>query len=167
MLFLVTPKSVRGTATATQDIFFTLRSTAMPMAVAFLIPYFRGRSILAAIICGIVFLIHPITAIPLICLLGFRLSIETFFRGWQMPAKALGIFTVCILPLIIRVFLIDRASHSDLSPFSRSDSQWLKIIKERDSYIFISAWNREAFLSANCLHSDSTSDTALSPQKAI
>ena len=147
VLFLVTPKSVGGTATATQDIFFTLRSTAMPMAVAFLIPYFRGRFILAAIICGIVFLIHPITAIPLICLLGFRLSIETFCREWQMPAKALGIFTVCILPLIIRVFLIDRASHSDLSPFSRSDSQWLKIIKERDSYIFISAWNREAFLS--------------------
>jgi len=147
VLFLVIPKPVGGTATATQDIFLTLRSTAMPLAVAFLIPYFRGRSILAAIICGVVFLIHPITAVPLISLLGFRLLIETFCQSWRLPAKALGVFTVCILPLVIRVFLIDRASHSDLSPFSRSNPQWLEIIKERDSYIFISVWNREAFLS--------------------
>ena len=147
VLFLVIPKSVGGTATATQDIFFTLRSTAMPLAVAFLIPYFQGRITLAAIICGVVFLIHPITAIPLICLLGFRLLIEIFRQGWRIPAKAFVVFTACILPLVIRVFLIDRANHSDLSPFSQSNLQWLEIIKERDSYIFISVWNREAFLS--------------------
>jgi len=119
----------------------------MPLAVAFLIPYFRGRSILAAIICGVVFLIHPITAIPLICLLRFRLLIDTFRQGWRLTAKAFGVFIVCILPLIIRVFLIDRANPSNLSPFSRYDPQWLEIIRARDSYIFISVWNREAFLS--------------------
>ena len=147
VLFLIIPQSIGGTHTSTQDTYFTLRSTAMPFAIAFLIPYFRGRLIPAAIICGVVFLIHPITAIPLISLLGFRLLIEIFRQSWRLPAKAFGVFTVCILPLVIRVFLIDRASHSDLSPFSRSDPRWLEIIKARDSYIFISVWNREAFLS--------------------
>jgi hypothetical protein len=103
--------------------------------------------VLAAIICGIAFLIHPITTIPLICLLAFRLLIEGFRRNWRSSAKAFGVFLICILPLLIRVFLINRANPSDLSFFSRSDPQWIEIIKQRDSYIFFSIWGRNAFLS--------------------
>ena len=147
VLLLILPKSVGGTATATQDTFFTLRSTAMPFAIAFLIPYFRGRLVLAAIICGIAFLIHPITTIPLIGLLTFRLLIDGFRHDWRASTKAFGVFLICILPLLVRVFLIDRANPSNLSFFSRSDTQWIEIIKQRDSYIFFSVWGRDAFLS--------------------
>ena len=147
VLLLILPKSVGGTATATQDTFFTLRSTAMPVAIAFLIPYFRGRLVLAAIICGIAFLIHPITTIPLIFLLMFRLLIDALRHDWRAPAKAFGVFLLCILTLLVRVFLIDRANPSNLSFFSRSDPQWIEIIKQRDSYIFFSVWGRDAFLS--------------------
>jgi len=147
VLLLILPKSVGGTATATQDTFFTLRSTTMPLAIAFLIPYFRGRLVLAAIICGIAFLIHPITTIPLILLLAFRLLIDGFRHDWRASAKAFGVFLICIFPLLIRVFMIDRANPSDLSFFSRSSPQWIEIIKQRDSYIFFSVWGRDAFLS--------------------
>lgn len=147
VLFLITPKSVGGTATATQDTFFTLRSTAMPFAIAFLIPYFRGRLIPAAIICSVAFLIHPITAIPLVGLLALRLLIDGFRGDWRTPAKAFGIFLICVLPLFVRVFLINHANPSDLSLLSRSHPQWLEIIKRRDSYIFLSVWNRDAFQS--------------------
>ena len=147
VLLLLLPKSVGGTATATQDTFFTLRSTAMPVAIAFLIPLFRGRLVLAAIICGLAFLIHPITTIPLIFLLTFRLLVDGFRRNWRIPAKALGVFLLCILPLFVRVFMIARANPSDLSFFSRSDPQWVEIIKQRDSYIFFSVWGQDAFRS--------------------
>jgi len=156
VLLLILPKPIGGTATATQDTFFTLRSTAMPIAIAFLIPYFRGRLVLTAIICGIAFIIHPITTIPLIFLLIYRLLIAVVRHEkmsaepssfWRAPAKAFGVFLLCILPLLIRVFLIDRANPSNLSFFSRSDPQWIEIIKQRDSYIFFSVWGRNAFLS--------------------
>ena len=119
----------------------------MPFAIAFLIPYFRGRLFLAAIICGVAFLIHPITTIPLVCLLGLRLLIDGFRDDWRISAKAFGVFLICILPLLIRVFLIDRANTSDLSFFSHSDPQWLEIIRQRDSYIFLSVWRENAFVS--------------------
>ena len=153
---LILPKSVGGTATATQDTFFTLRSTAMPVAIAFLIPYFRGRLVLTAITCGIAFIIHPITTIPLIFLLIYRLLIDALRHEkmlaepssfWRAPAKAFGVFLLCILPLLVRVFLINRANYSDLNFFFRSDRQWIEIIKQRDSYIFFSVWGRVAFLS--------------------
>ena len=147
VFFVLVPTRVGGTATATQDTFCTLRSTAMPFAIAFLIPYFRGQLRTASIICGVTFLIHPITAIPLVGLLGLRLVIEGFRNGWQSAAKPLGVFTLCTLPLFIRVFLIDRANPSDLSLFSRSDPEWLEIIRERDSYIFLTNWNQDAFQS--------------------
>jgi hypothetical protein len=146
-LLLIIPKPIGGTATTTVDIFFTLRSTALPIAIFFLIPYFRGRLVLSAIICGITFLIHPITAIPLILLLIFRLLIDAFRHNWRKPLKAFGVFLLCILPLLIRVSLIEKAGRANLSFFSRSDPQWVNIIKQRDSYIFFSAWGRNDFLS--------------------
>lgn len=147
VLLLVLPRAVGATATSTQIIFFTLRSTAKPLAIAFLIPYFQRRHFLAAIICGITFVIHPITAIPIVFLLIFRLLVDYFRSDWRVSAKAFGIFLLCIAPLLIRVFLIDRANTSDLSLFSRSDPQWMEIIRERNSYIFLSRWSREAFMS--------------------
>lgn len=147
VLLLVLPKPVGGTATATQDTFFTLRSTTMPLAIAFLIPYFRGCLVLAAILCGIAFLIHPITTIPLIFLLFFRLMIDGFRHDWRPSAKAFGVFLICIFPLLVRVFLVEHASPSNLSFFSRSDLQWIEIIRQRNSYIFFSAWRQDAFLS--------------------
>lgn len=145
VLLVLVPERVGGTATATQDTFCTLRSTAMPFAIAFLIPYFRGRLYIASIICGVAFLIHPITAIPLVGLLTLRLAIEGFRNDWQSAAKPLGLFILCILPLFIRVFLIDRANPSDLSLLSRSDPEWLEIIRGRDSYIFLTNWSQHAF----------------------
>jgi len=147
VLLLILPKSVGGTATATQDTFFTLRSTAMPFAVAFLIPYLRGRLVCAAVVCGVAFLVHPITTIPLIFLLKFRLLVDGFRYDWRTSAKAFGAFLLCILPLFVRVFMIESANPSDLSFFSRSAPEWIEIIKQRDSYIFFSIWGRDAFLS--------------------
>lgn len=147
VLLLILPKPVGQTATATQITFFTLRSTAKPLAIAFLIPYFHRRLFSAAIICGITFIIHPITAIPIVFLLFFRLLVDCFRDDWRTPAKAFVIFLLCILPLLVRVFLIDRANTSDLSLFSRSDPQWMEIIRQRNSYIFLSAWNKDAFRS--------------------
>jgi hypothetical protein len=146
VLLLVIPKVIGGTATTTQDTFFTLRNTAMPIAIAFLIPYFRGRLIMSAVICGIAFVIHPITTIPIIFLLIIRLLLDGIRYDWRASTKAFGVFLLCILPLFIRVFLIDRADTSNLSFFSRSDQQWMDIIKQRDSYIFFSVWGRDAFI---------------------
>ena len=147
VFFVLVPTRVGGTATATQDTFCTLRSTAMPFAIAFLIPYFRGGLYAASIICGVAFLIHPITALPLVGLLTLRLAIEGFRKGWQAAAKPLGVFILCTLPLFIRVFLIDHANPSDLSLFARSDPEWLEIIRGRDGYIFLTNWSQDAFQS--------------------
>jgi hypothetical protein len=72
---------------------------------------------------------------------------EGFRQNWRSSAKAFGVFLICIFPLLVRVFLIEHANPSDLNFFSRSDPQWIEIIKQRDSYIFFSIWGRDAFLS--------------------
>ncbi|MBD3182429.1 hypothetical protein GF312_09070, partial [Candidatus Poribacteria bacterium] len=145
ILFLLVRKPVGGTATSTQEVFFTLRSNAIPIALAFLIPYFRGRFILSAILCGITFVIHPITAVPVVILLVLRLIYDGFRRNRWLSLKAFGVFVLCVLPLFIQVFFISKTNSSDLSFFSKSDLQWMEIIRQRDSYIFISSWNKNVF----------------------
>jgi hypothetical protein len=144
VLLLMFPKPVGGTWTFTQDMYFTLRSFAMPLALWFLLPYFSGRLALAATAAGVVFLVHPITAIPIVCLLGVRCLIDGIRRGWGDSVKAGALLMCFVLPQVVHTVLQRTSAGS--CRLCVADQEWVDIIKARDPYLFLSSWSKTEML---------------------
>lgn len=140
VLLVVPFKPILETQTATFDLFFTLRTTAMPLALGSLASFIAGRWNLAAALCAFCFLLHPITALGPACVLFSYLLLKGRELGWTTSGKASLIFLVLSIPLLVNV-LIGTPRLGDASLFARVPSQWMALIRIRNWDIFYSNWH--------------------------
>lgn len=140
LLILVNCRFVGGTTITTFEIVHTVRTPALPFAIAFFIPFCKGRLVLSAVLAGIAFVIHPITALLCVCLLFYRSLISGLNSGFWEFIKPVGVFLAIITPLLVQIFLVSHASVSELNFFSIQDSAWNQIIRARLPYAFLSNW---------------------------
>jgi len=138
-LFLLISLGVAGTATSTMESFFTLRSTAMPFALAVIYYFVERRFMRAGIFAAISFLIHPMTVLAPLAVLFLYLLVNTHSIGWRSVAKVFGVFFLLISPLFIRVIFFE-SNPRDLSFFTLASKEWLDILHGRNGYTFPSKW---------------------------
>ena len=140
LLLIANYRWVGGSTMSTFEVVYTVRTPAIPMAIAFLIPYCKKRFVFAAILAGLSFVIHPITALPCVCLLAYKSSTALWKRKPQQFLKITGPFLIIVSPLLVRVFLFNQNSFSSLSAFQIQDPLWNHIINLRTSYVFLANW---------------------------
>jgi hypothetical protein len=136
VLLLLLPYTIGSTGTFTHDDYLTLRGTAMPFAIGGLISYYRGKLMSAAVFCGIAFILHPITALPIVCLFSLRCLIDAPRCGWRSSLKALAVFTAFAVVLLLHARVVGAASTASLGAFAEFDHDWLESVR---------AVNKDAF----------------------
>jgi hypothetical protein len=147
VLLSVVPKWVGGTTNFTHDMYFVPREVAIPVALAALIPLYRGRLVLAAAVAAAAFLLHPVTGVSVVALvlLSAVFDWKRFRRGTS--AKAILVTLVCIAPLFFRVFHGNHAPVPKGGILERSAPDWLEILRRRSAGLFVSNWTAAETLS--------------------
>jgi len=135
VLLLLLPYTVGSTGTFTHDDYLTLRGTAMPFAIGGLICYYRGTLMSGALFCGIALILHPITALPIVCLFSLRCLIDAPPSGWRRSLKALAVLTAFAGVLLLHA-RVARAATASLATFAEFDHDWLESVR---------AVNKDAF----------------------
>ncbi len=139
VLFLLISIPVAGTATSTQESFFTLRTTAMPFALAVIYYFVERKYMRAGIFAAISFLIHPMTVLAPLALLFLYLLVNAHSIGWRSVGKIFGVFFLLTAPLFIRVIFFE-SNPRDLNFLGRASEEWLNILHSRNGYTFPSKW---------------------------
>src|SRR5262245_22967473 len=136
VLLLLLPYTIGSTGTFTHDDYLTLRGTALPFAIGGLICYYRGTLMSGALFCGIALILHPITALPIVCLFSLRCLIDAPRRGWRSSLKALATFTAFAVVLLVHARVAGAASTASVGAFAEFDHDWLESVR---------AVNKDAF----------------------
>src|SRR5262245_60155517 len=136
VLLLLLPYTIGSTGTFTHDDYLTLRGTALPFAIGGLICYYRGTLMSGALFCGIALILHPITALPIVCLFSLRCLIDAPRSGWRSSLKALAVLTAFAVVLLVHARVAGAASTGRLGAFAEFDHDWLESVR---------AVNKDAF----------------------
>ena len=123
----------------------TVQTPAAPVAIVFFIAYCRGRFRLAALLAGGVFLIHPITAVPCICMLGLGLTGRLRSQGARAAIGPLLIFFAAASPLLVKALVSGHFQEGGFSFFQVQDQAWNSIIRGRLVRAFPGAWGSGAW----------------------
>lgn len=73
-LLLLVSRVVGGTTMSTFEIYFGVRDAALAFSLGSVLFLISDRLVLAALFCGLAFLIHPLIALPLILVLAIRIG---------------------------------------------------------------------------------------------
>jgi hypothetical protein len=139
VLLVVPFQSVFETRINTFEKYFSMRATAMPLAIGSVAAFAAGRWNLAALLGGLCFLLHPITAVGPVTALFLYLFSRGRDLGWDTAFKALAVFLVVSVPLLVQV-VTGNAGLGD-SLLARPGSEWMAIVRGRQPYIFYSRWS--------------------------
>jgi hypothetical protein len=140
VLLLLVPKWIGGTTNFTHDIYFVARDAAIPLALATLIPYYRGKLTLAGFLAGIVFLLHPVTGFAVISIVLFSALLDARRYGAATTARTFGIVFLVIIPLLATALRSQSLAGSHGGFLHRTSPAWLQIIKTRLPCLFLSTW---------------------------
>lgn len=135
------PKWVGGTGVMTYESYLLPRLFSTPLVCLSLILMAKRNYLWAAIISGVTFLIHPVSAVTLYILLFVLIALNK--REIKKPILPFGIIIIfsLIFLVIVRKEFIEDTSYF-LMP-----KEWLSIAQIRDRFVFPQYWKLRSFIS--------------------
>lgn len=142
MLLVMIQHKVGGTSMATFEFYFALRNPALAAALISVLFLIAGRLRLAAVSCGVTFLIHPLIALPLVGVLVLKILRLLFAGESKRALTVLLVLAFTMLPLACRVLLAKGDHNLSLALFLGTiQDPYLSIIRSRAGYLFLPTWD--------------------------
>lgn len=139
--FFIYPFHIGGSAIQSIEISLVPRFAAFTLSILTIYFVLNYRYISAFILAFLVFAIHPITFIYLGMILGTYIFISK-----QIPLKVLVVFSALSISLLGISASITHGIF--LTSLNQLDfSQWIHILRERNSYAFLDLWSWRAWFS--------------------
>jgi hypothetical protein len=119
------------------SVFFHMKSLAVPAALGVCGLLIARHRLSASFVCGLCFLIHPITSLlPSMVLVS---SLVWLVIKKELPFKlfvcCIGLFLLVISPLVVLI-LKDGGD-----TFSIASTDWMSTLRSRNPYLFLSEWS--------------------------
>lgn len=132
LLVFLSPKFIGGTATQTFDNYFGYRLIGTIFLLLAMKCLFEGKIIKASLITCINLFIHPLSVIPSL------IYFPSLFTRINKKRVIIAVFLIFISIIIFQ-------SYSNINSIVRIkyfwDREWLNILKDRNSFLFISSWS--------------------------
>ena len=139
LLLALIPKEIGGSTLHTFETYFGVRSPAMALGLTSLLFLITERVRLAAVFCGLAFLIHPLIALPLVCgvvlQIIWRLAAKDFRAAWT----SILLLVITTAPLVVGVAMSDHGIGA-WGPFRAIDASYRSLLRFRTEYLFLSGW---------------------------
>ena len=132
MLGALIPLAVFGTATTTISLAAHPRFIALGFLVFGLSFFLEKKYFQAAILYGVGLLLHPLAAVPFF--VHYLFMLEDRGISWAKKISLIVLAGVFAIPFLFV------NGNGGLLAFSQMSSEWLSIIAERNSYLFVSQW---------------------------
>ncbi len=124
---------------------YLTRTQSLPLLIFALYFQMRERDYIALVLCGIAFLIHPLSASYVIAMLSVDILRRYRVIGWKGLILRFGMLLVLISPI-----LIWKATSAPPSMhLFTADADWIRLLEIRSAHhIFPFAWDRRKLLNA-------------------
>lgn len=147
VLLLLTNRGVGATMDRTFDIIFSMRIMPLALSLVAVLFLMRNRLVLASFLSGLAFILHPLTPIPIIFIILYRAVVSGVVFGYRKFIEPTAVLFMTILPLLLKVYLLSNTAPYSIKLFSIYSDTYIKLIKWRLPYLFVSTWHVATIIS--------------------
>lgn len=126
------------------------KTVALPVLLFGLLFFLESRLVATALALGVGFLIHPLTAIYAVAMVGTAAVVDLFFGDGERLAPRDVVVPVLVFAALVAPMLVWRwrSSPGSLGPFE-ADPEWLSLLRLRSAHhLFPTEWGVEGFIGA-------------------